>query len=221
MFRNKNLSIILLGLGLALCLGVLTGGVTVIPSEGRGREMWGIEGSSKCGGRVFNSRDSSIPLRSTQNDARRRLQQIYTAEIGVREATGHNDGTRVQEYLQYVHLKGNFSYCAAFTCWALGKAGINNPKNGWAPAMFPEKRVVWKGGKHNDAINRVFTGDVFGIYFSNLKRIGHCGFVDSWDRTWCITVEANTTDIRAGPGEGVFKKKRLVKTIYKVADWVN
>ncbi len=206
MFRNKNLSIILLGLGLALCLGVLTGDV--------GKVVGGKAEGVRAG-------QTSQKKESHQDDTRRRLQQIYTAEIGVREATGHNDGTRVQEYLQYVHLKGNFSYCAAFTCWALGKAGVENPKNGWAPALFPAKRVVWEGGKHTGAINRVFPGDVFGIYFYNLKRIGHCGFVESWDGTWCITVEANTTDIRAGPGEGVFKKKRLIRTIYQVADWVD
>ncbi|WP_161973384.1 hypothetical protein [Arcticibacter tournemirensis] len=28
-----------------------------------------------------------------------RLQQIYTAETGIREATGRNDGSRVEEYL--------------------------------------------------------------------------------------------------------------------------
>ncbi len=66
------------------------------------------------------------------------------------------------------------------------------------------------------------SGDVFGIYFSELKRIGHCGFIETWDGTWCTTVEANTANpIRAGPStKGVYRKKRLVKAIYKVADWV-
>ncbi|SEN47871.1 hypothetical protein SAMN05216436_1178 [bacterium A37T11] len=58
-------------------------------------------------------------------------------------------------------------------------------------------------------------GDVFGLYYSELKRIAHCGFVDQWDGIWCITVEANTNSvgavisendignpIRAGPDEG-------------------
>ncbi|SEM77321.1 hypothetical protein SAMN05216436_107140 [bacterium A37T11] len=159
--------------------------------------------------------------RCPETSTRQTLRHIYTAEIGVREFTGHNDGARVQEYLQYVNLRGNFSYCGAFVCWNLGKAGINNPKNGWAPALFPANRVIWT---RNTATDRgvIKIGDVFGIYFSELKRIGHCGFVDQWDGTWCITVEGNTSNpIRAGPSaQGVYKKKRLIKTIYQVADWI-
>ncbi|SEN74763.1 CHAP domain-containing protein [bacterium A37T11] len=177
---------------------------------------------------------------------RQTLRHIYTAEIGVREATVKNDGPEVEKYLKYIGLTKGYSYCAAYVCWCLHEAGIGNPKNGWAPALFPAKRVVWekKQQKPIGAMQGLTTynlqrttplaGDVFGLYFSELKRIGHCGFVDSWDGIWCITVEANTNNtgaiapaddpshpIRAGPGEGVYRKKRLIKTIYKVADWIS
>ncbi len=156
-------------------------------------------------------------------DTRRRLQQIYTAEVGVREATSKNDGEMVQEYLKYVGLKGNFSYCGAFICWNLGRAGIHNPRSGWAPALFPATRVVWCRDAKHGVSTEPHSGDVFCIYFQELKRIAHCGFVDAWDGTWCITVEGNTANpIRAGPSqEGVYRKKRLIKTLYKVADWVS
>ncbi|SEN65675.1 hypothetical protein SAMN05216436_11989 [bacterium A37T11] len=182
---------------------------------------------------------------TANNNLRRRLQRIYTPEIGVREATGKNDGPEVEKYLRYIGLSKGNSYCGAFVCWALGQAGIHNPRNGWAPALFPTKRVVWERKKYGfsgetrstplrSAQGDVEIGDVFGIYFSELKRIGHCGFVDSWDGTWMISVEANTNNagaitspddpgnpIRAGPGEGVYRKKRLIKTIYKVANWIS
>ncbi|SEM04678.1 hypothetical protein SAMN05216436_101253 [bacterium A37T11] len=183
-----------------------------------------------CGsfcGFVVNRDGIQIPSK------RQNLQQIYTREIGVRELTGKNDGKRVQEYLHAVNLQGNLSYCSAFVCFCLEKAGITNPKNGWTPALFPQKRLIWVRNKEKSGLGAMqglttynllrttpITGDVFGLFFQELKRIGHCGFVDSWDDIWCITVEANTNDIRAGPGQGVFRKKRLVKTIYKVADWV-
>ena len=179
-------------------------------------------------------------------DVRSTLRRIYTAEIGVREQTGRNDGPRIGEYLRYVGLDEGYAYCAAFTCWALGEAGAENPKNGWSPALFPAKRIVWSpklivnsrqpgaGNPGPSSSSGPQPGDVFGIYYSNLKRIAHCGFVDSWDGTWCITVEANTgsdnavttrgdpaNPTRAGPAEGVYRKKRLVKTIYRVADWVD
>ncbi|SEO08232.1 hypothetical protein SAMN05216436_1328 [bacterium A37T11] len=184
---------------------------------------------------------------SIVSDKRQTLHRIYTAEIGVREPTGRNDGIRVQEYLQEVGLKGNYSYCAAFVSYTFSQAGMAEPRTAWSPALFPDKRVVWERGEKTNVMpgsgmlrlaplaqKNVKMGDVFGLYFSELKRIAHCGFVDQWDGTWCITVEANTNSvgavisendlgnpIRAGPGEGVYRKKRLVRTIYKVADWMS
>lgn len=147
------------------------------------------------------------------NNVRSKLHHIYTSQIGVHEATGHNDGPEVEKYLRYTHLGPGNSWCAAFVNWSLHEAGLKNPGNAWAPALFPKKRLV---------AGLPQPGDIFGIYFTNLKRIGHCGFVESWDGTWCTTVEGNTTNpIRAGPGEGVYRKKRLVKTIYQVSNWVD
>ena len=191
--------------------------------------------------------DSRLPERE-------RLRRVYTAEIGVREAMGKNDGPQIREYLRYVGLGEGHAWCAAFVCWSLGEAGIENPKNGWSPALFPAKRMVWKKDRTHTpqsfrnkeqgssllpapsvpAPSQPQPGDVFGIYYSSLQRIAHCGFVDSWDGTWCITVEGNTgpdnailqddppdNPIRAGPAEGVYRKRRLVKTIHAVADWVD
>ncbi|SEM33160.1 CHAP domain-containing protein [bacterium A37T11] len=133
-----------------------------------------------------------------------KLQQIYSKEIGVHEATGHNDGKSVEEYLRYCGVgKGN-NWCSAFICWCLGQAGIANPKNPWAPAMFPAKRLVTTPLK----------GTIFGLYFPELKRIGHCGFVDTCDGKWITTVEGNS-------GNAVVRKRRLVSTIDRVADWVD
>ncbi len=194
-----------------------------------------------------------LQFRDFATDKPERLRRIYTAEIGVREASGKNDGRRVGEYLRYVGLPEGYAYCAAFVCWALGEAGIENPKNGWSPALFPARRVIWnqdqayaqrttRNKEQRQSLllapavlrqQRPQSGDVFGIYYSDLKRIAHCGFVDNWDGTWCITVEANTSPdqavtargdpanpIRAGPSaEGVYRKKRLVRTIYRVASW--
>ncbi len=77
-------------------------------------------------------------------------------------------------------------------------------------------------------------GDVFGIYYNNLRRIGHCGFVDGWGDTNCITVEGNTgpdgavagtgdpnNPVRAGPAkQGIYRKRRPVRTIHAVARWI-
>ncbi|MDP3469498.1 MAG: hypothetical protein Q8S11_14250 [Daejeonella sp.] len=65
------------------------------------------------------------------------------------------------------------------------------------------------------------TGDVFGIYFPEKKRIAHVGFIDSWDGTWLITVEGNTNTSGHPEGDGVYRKRRPVRSIYRVARYIN
>jgi len=151
------------------------------------------------------------------------LPSVYRAEVGVREATGRNDGPRVAEYLRYCGLGEGYEWCAAFVSWCYGQAGYPEPRNAWAAALFPSGRTVWRAGEgwlvaggEGTAIGgqQPRSGDVFGIYGTAKKRIGHCGFVDGWDGTWCITVEGNVNN-------SVVRKRRPVRTIYAVARWVS
>ena len=166
------------------------------------------------------------------------LQEIYRREMGVSEATGKNDGSRIAEYLRYCGLGEGYAWCAAFVSWCYGQAGYDAPRNAWSPALFPASRTIWHLGNSRPLpgdrpIPR--PGDVFGIYYTNLKRIAHVGFVDGWDGKYCITVEGNTgpptdgaTDtpgndanpIRAGPTtDGVYRKRRPIHTIRSIARW--
>ena len=161
------------------------------------------------------------------------LQARYRNEIGIPEATGRKDGPRVAEYLRYCGLGEGYAWCAAFVSWCHGQAGYAAPRNAWSPALFPLSRMIWSNDEGTRSIPK--EGDVFGIYYANLRRIAHVGFVDGWDGTWCITVEGNTgppadgandarggpaNPIRAGPStDGVFRKRRPVRTIHAVARW--
>lgn len=164
------------------------------------------------------------------------LREIYAAEIGVKEAIGNNDGRRIAEYLRYCGLDEGYAWCAAFVSWCYGQAGYTEPRNAWSPALFPASRTIWRTGDRlppSSSLPRPRAGDVFGIYYTNLKRIAHVGFVDEWDGKYCITVEGNTgpptggaiTDdypanpIRAGPIDGVYRKRRPIRTIHAVARW--
>lgn len=140
------------------------------------------------------------------------LKKTYLAEIGVQEATGNNDGPRVAEYLRYCGLGEGYEWCAAFVSWCHGQAGYLAPRNAWAAALFPAQRTVWTNGRRAAGRDRPQAGDVFGIYMAGKKRIGHCGFVDEWEGSWCITVEGNV-------GNAVVRKRRPVRTIRVVARW--
>jgi hypothetical protein len=134
----------------------------------------------------------------------------------------------VEEYLAYVGLPKGNPWCAAFVCWALGQAGIPGPKSGWSPDLFPEKRVIWSNSRHLSVslpgkLQKLYPlpGDVFGIYFNDKKRIAHCGFLDRYNGSWVMTVEGNTNTAGSRDGDGVYRKRRLMASLYKVADWVD
>ncbi|WP_262246895.1 CHAP domain-containing protein [Parapedobacter soli] len=144
-------------------------------------------------------------------DARQRLRAIYLAELGVREASGRNDGTRVEAYLRYCGLGPGHAWCAAFVSWCFGRAGYPQPRNPWSPALFPASRTVWTKGGHSGTMKH---GDVFGIYYPTLKRIAHVGFIDQIEGNWLVTVEGNAEN-------QVRRKRRPIGSLYAVADWLS
>ena len=195
-----------------------------------------------------------LPLEQERNHQesvsliRDHVQRIYTAELGVREKTGRNDGLRVETYLRHVNLKKGDPWCAAFVCWVFDQAGVRNPRTGWSPGLFPVGKMIWSrkvavekvavagreevaggegvaGRKVAVAVNRKGIplpqkGDVFGIWFPDKQRIAHVGFVDSWSDSWLITVEGNTNEAGSREGDGVLRKRRIVRSVWAVADWV-
>jgi len=149
-----------------------------------------------------------------------RLRRIYTAEIGVREKTGKNDGPRVAEYLRYTQLGEGYAWCAAFVSWVFGRAGYDQPRTPWTPALFPAKRVIWKQGRTQGNHKPPRAGDVFGIWFNTLGRVAHTGMIDQWKDGYAITVEGNTNTNGSNDGDGVYRKRRPIRSLYVVADWV-
>ena len=165
---------------------------------------------------------SDTPYPSDSTSAHRvRLRAVYLAEVGVREASGNNDGPRVAAYLRYCGLGEGYAWCAAFVCWTYGQAGVANPRTAWAAALFPESHLLYQRGQPGRS-GTPQQGDVFGIYFANLKRIGHVGFIDDWRAgSYVVTVEGNTNGAVSREGDGVYRKRRPKSQVYKVADFID
>lgn len=147
------------------------------------------------------------------------LKQTYESQIGVLEATGNNDGYQVEQYLQSAGFGSGYAWCASFVNWVLIQCCLNTPKSpAWSPVWFPASKVIYSRDKQNNLSPS--TSNVFGIYFANLKRIAHVGFIDSWNTgDWTVTVEGNTNLAGSREGDGVYRKKRLKRQIYQVSDW--
>jgi hypothetical protein len=158
------------------------------------------------------------PVKSeTKEDLRAKVAATYTAEIGVRETLGANDSPEIREYLKITNVKVPAAWCAAFVSYCYTVNGVNNPRSAWSPSYFTPKRCI------TVKTTPPLQADVFGVYYNNLKRIAHIGFIDRWprDSDHFITVEGNTNDNGSREGNGVYKKRRLKRTAHKIARYIN
>ncbi|HEY8928581.1 MAG TPA: CHAP domain-containing protein [Mucilaginibacter sp.] len=154
------------------------------------------------------------------NPVRIKIKNIYDHEVGVREKTGRNDGVMVETYLRYCALSKGNPWCASFVCWSFGRAGIPNPKSGYCPDLFTTSHVIYK--RSSKSPNKTpQQGDVWGLYFPEKGRVAHVGFVDDWQDKYVITVEGNTNEKGSREGDGVYRKRRLIKSIYIVANYID
>ena len=159
----------------------------------------------------FRPYHSSHLLKTGAKGSRSAIVARALAEIGVRESKNPNHGLRVEEYLAYVYLKGGQPWCAAYASWVYAQAGYAKPRSGWSPDLFPSSRLA----------RSALPGNVLGIYFPELKRIAHVGIVIRQDGDWVISSEGNTNDNGSREGDGVYLKRRHIRTIKQFADWTN
>lgn len=147
---------------------------------------------------------------------RYRIIRIAEDELGVREATGNNDGVRVEEYLAYTGLGKGHAWCAAFVSWCYGQAGLSEPRNPWSPALLPKSKTYCSGSSAclpSATARTVSPADIFGIYSISAKRINHVGLIKAQEGKYLVTIEGNVTD-------KVLSKRRHISAVHAIADWV-
>lgn len=141
----------------------------------------------------------------------------YSSQVGVREATGHNDGKQVEIYLKSVKLGKGYAWCAAFVHWCLEQCGIKNKINAMALSAHRPGHFVYFKGKR---IRSPQAGDVFTLYYPKLGRIGHTGFFDQEVNSKIFrSVEGNTNAAGSREGDGVYVKYRSYNATYSINRW--
>lgn len=151
------------------------------------------------------------------NQLREQIAKRYTAQIGVRELTGNNDGKSVEVYLKYVGLSKGNPWCAAFVSWTYGQYGVKKARSGGCVQLMEQGITIYKSGKVKELPQKA---DAFFIWFAEKNRVAHTGFVDKWDEEWITTVEGNTNQAGSREGDGVYRKKRLKRQVYAVVKYL-
>lgn len=213
MAKNSNIHRYLLGIYLSCCL------VAYQPAVAQDHTNFGPKRSQ-----LFQP--PPPPIRDL-------VATIYEAEVGTLEIGKNNHGPGPKKYLASCGLDEGFAYCACFVKYCLTQAGI--PTKGgtaWSPSWFPSTKLIWKQGKVQPRLVSPRTeiiqpqqGDVFGLYFQKLGRIGHVGFIHQWGGPraddWVYTVEGNTNGEGSREGDGVHARRRLKRQIHFVSNWID
>lgn len=153
---------------------------------------------------------------------RKSLVTQLNTQLQVREKTGNNDGKEVEIYLASVGQKKGAPWCAAFCSYNLKLFRVPNPQSAWSPNFALAKDIVWspKLLKQKKVIQDPQPGDCFTLYFQNLKRVGHVGFIVGEDDKYFITIEGNTNGAGSRDGDGVYKKKRDKHKVFAVTNYI-
>lgn len=149
---------------------------------------------------------------------RQLCREMYLSQLGVRELTGKNDGKQVEAYLRSTGLGKGYAYCAAFLKWNFDAVGVRTTITAWSPTAHNPAGLVWF---QNKQVTEVKPADVFCLWYATKKRIAHTGFIDDGGDNGIVeTVEANTNGGGSRDGDGVYKRKRVKRTLYSITRWI-
>lgn len=188
--------------------------------------MLGLLGLHSCGVKhpvniIPPAQAQTAPVRPTPPQC---IVGTALAEVGVKEATGNNDGSRVEEYLASVKLGKGYPWCAAFVHWSHRQCGIVlEPAREFAAAARFDAQPVWRPSgwsPETDPYTPISEdGDVGTIWSQSLGRISHCFIITDEEKDYLTTDEGNTNAEGSREGNVVAKRKRLKKSIHSVCRW--
>jgi hypothetical protein len=131
---------------------------------------------------------------------RDRFVAVLRSQVVVTEQPlGSNWGPQVSAYLAACGIKSPAPWCAAFLHWCLQQIGIGGA-GAWSPSWFPKDRRITAA--------TVQPGDIGGIYFLSLGRIGHVVPAIELRRREVADIEDNTNAAGSREGDRVAMKIR-------------
>ena len=166
---------------------------------------------------VFVSSSNTYGFRlDTVSNKRSEVVAYAKLFLGVREATGNNDGPEVEAFLEITGFGPGYAWCAAYMAYVYNNCSIEAPKSAWSPTWSNAGSVVWKSGEMPSKARRlVRQADHFTIYYKSKQRVGHVGMIVKPGLSM-TTIEGNTNKAGSREGDGVYIKIRPLSQIYRI-----
>ena len=163
----------------------------------------------------------AITLSATTAAGQSCLQQTYSAQVGVRERTGHNDGSEVELYLRTCGLGPGYAWCAAFVKWCYMQCSIDTRgMTAWAASCINTRHIVMRSGNAVRPGTAPEAGDNITFWDYTHQRVAHTGLYDHRiNDTFYESVEGNTNEGGSAEGDGVYRKRRSYRATYIISRW--
>jgi hypothetical protein len=141
------------------------------------------------------------------------------SQLYVVEKTGHNDGIEVENYLKLTGLPKGYAWCAAFVSWVYHESHVKTIISARAADFFKDD-IVYRLDISLDknALNKGQKGDVIGLYYDYLGRIGHIMLIESSEKNSYTVISGNTNKGGDREGEGVERAIIPKGIIYAISD---
>lgn len=135
---------------------------------------------------------------------------IATKYVGIKEATGNNDGKEVEMFLKSVGLGKGYSWCAAFVSYC-----IKNSNSSYRPLSAVAQKFITKNSIKADVKTKLDTNyEYVAIWKRGTTPFGHIGFIEKQNANVFHTIEGNTSAGTKGSqsnGDGVYRRKRKIE----------
>lgn len=162
--------------------------------------------------------DSTIQVEKKPVTIRDSLQKVFLSFVGVREATGRNDGAQVERFLRSVGLGKGYAWCSAFVFYCFMQVGVHTTITAWSPSAENKKNIIYKNGKFK---REPLPGDVGTLYYQSLGRIGHAFFYyKRHNDKMYKSVEGNTNGEGSRDGDGVYIRIRAFRATNSISNWI-
>lgn len=157
---------------------------------------------------------------------------LHELQKHVRETGGNNRGPDVEKYQKAAGAHAGDAWCDAFVNWCAeqgaAQLGVESPLEQPGNQAYVQSLYEW-AAKHDLLVEArdVLPGDLFVLYFPNLGRYAHVGFVLDMARYFdqYTTIEGNSTQKgtreSTDGGDGVVSNRRPVGPHTRFIRWTS
>lgn len=169
------------------------------------------------------------PGRAAQAAAGARAAVVAAGRLGIREATGKNDGPAIDAMLRLVGSPRFSPWCGAEQAWQQQLCGLPFPRQAGGArfwAVDPVRTYFVRGTR--GSVDSLKPGHQVMFYYANLGRIGHIGRAVAPGRSvrrgrpargwWCV--EGNTGTSGTREGAGVHRLFRQANEFYACTNYL-